>query len=568
MKILGIAIQNVRMVLEEYIDFSKGNRVIYIGKNNDGKTTLLKALEFFFSQDSDVADLYPKDKDGNFRKDELNPNVIVEFEINEDDKSKVQEALEKQQQADKFLALVQNGRVKVRKLMQHNKEKEKIEGQKYEVLNQDTDKWESIFGVTGSKSFSKVLPYCFFLPSIANVEDYNQSAQKAKNSINDLFEIYLAAQSWEDDPDTEALVKQLKDKISEKLKFEEINKKMTGFLQQIIPSTESVNIRSHFREVKDLQALLKKVDAFVQDGVLTLITEKGMGLQRAYVFSLLRLIADEIQNGKAKTDVLFLLDEPDMHLHPEAQKEIRKTSNILSQSYKVVIATHSHLFMADKTINTQLKKVFKKDCVAHVETLSEENRYREMFTYLGFAPSDFLIPDNYLFVEGALDKGYIEKLIELKYPGEDINVCVQNCCNDSGVKNLTKIFQGIDKILAFFEGLPAYCGKFCAILDESAERSIPDLRKKANDNALPFRIIALRKNGIEYVYPKSITNEFFQENSYEASYEENMKSLLKNSSGKKNLSTYVLEKINVGHLTEVDKDFLGVIELAVENSKK
>lgn len=102
--------------------------------------------------------------------------------------------------------------------------------------------------------------------------------------------------------------------------------------------------------------LFKNIKILVNDWEETDIVEKWHWLQRAVILSLLQVYAKRItkvENGegdiKIKPHFLFI-DEPEMWLHPQAQKKLFDALKILSANHQIFISTHSENFISLETI--------------------------------------------------------------------------------------------------------------------------------------------------------------------------------------------------------------------------
>jgi len=98
--------------------------------------------------------------------------------------------------------------------------------------------------------------------------------------------------------------------------------------------------------------LFKNIKVLVDDGEETELAEKGHGMQRAVILSLLQVYArriteleDEEGNVKIKPHFLFI-DEPEMGLHPQAQKKLFDALQVIAKTHQVFISTHSENFIA------------------------------------------------------------------------------------------------------------------------------------------------------------------------------------------------------------------------------
>ncbi len=93
---------------------------------------------------------------------------------------------------------------------------------------------------------------------------------------------------------------------------------------------------------------------WVNDGVRTDIRRKGHGLQRALTFALIKVVSDQLkklreQEGDEETkgrtaskSTYFVLEEPELYLHPQAQRALFDSLSSLSESKnQVLLCTHA-----------------------------------------------------------------------------------------------------------------------------------------------------------------------------------------------------------------------------------
>ncbi|MGB9680856.1 MAG: ATP-dependent nuclease, partial [Minisyncoccia bacterium] len=316
-----------------------------------------------------------------------------------------------------------------------------------------------------------------------------------------------------------------------------------------------------FQGVNDVVNIIKKVKISLNDGIISDAKLKGSGTQRGLIFSLLRLIAEKRRNSRNR-ETIFLIDEPDLHLHPQLQKQIKVIIEKLSENYPVIVATHSHLMIGKRvpTIGI-IKKIYKENNVVKSEEISDEERlFRELFTYLGYIPSDFLLPDNIIIVGGQLDKLFLDKIIEIlkkeKLVDTSYDVSVINIGGDGQINKVIPLLNDLESAVNFFQGLPVYKNRFCMILDAKKEKSLSQLRNNANDKndgKGPYRIIALNNkkdkngnslDGIEFYYPESLIKKYCGDNKL------NLDDIVKSNDKKRRLSDFILENLNENHLNE------------------
>ena len=91
---------------------------------------------------------------------------------------------------------------------------------------------------------------------------------------------------------------------------------------------------------------------WVNDGCKTDVSRKGNGLQRALSFALIKTLADilksEQESGESagrssSQSMFFILEEPELYLHPQAQRALLESLSSLSESIgvQVILCTHS-----------------------------------------------------------------------------------------------------------------------------------------------------------------------------------------------------------------------------------
>ena len=92
---------------------------------------------------------------------------------------------------------------------------------------------------------------------------------------------------------------------------------------------------------------------WIDDGMRTDIRRKGHGLQRALTFALIKVVSDRLkkererladanQSRAVSASTYFILEEPELYLHPQAQRALFDTLASLSDSKnQVILCTHA-----------------------------------------------------------------------------------------------------------------------------------------------------------------------------------------------------------------------------------
>jgi ABC-type hemin transport system ATPase subunit len=101
-------------------------------------------------------------------------------------------------------------------------------------------------------------------------------------------------------------------------------------------------------ETPNLENLLSTPKLYVDDGFRNAVENKGHGLQRAIIFTILRRYAEYMTSapdGKRRNLVLAV-EEPELYMHPQAQRTIRRVfRKIVDGGDQVIFSTHSSLLI-------------------------------------------------------------------------------------------------------------------------------------------------------------------------------------------------------------------------------
>lgn len=140
-----------------------------------------------------------------------------------------------------------------------------------------------------------------------------------------------------------------------------LEKQIDSFLkEQFSRADVSLNF-----ETPDLKLLVSNAVIEIDDGLKADASTKGDGLRRALTFALIRtLVFVQSAHGDARNPArgryVFLFEEPELFLHPSAQKTLFRALSALAGSHHVFVTTHSPLFFdAEKT--TTFVKLTKHD---------------------------------------------------------------------------------------------------------------------------------------------------------------------------------------------------------------
>ncbi|NTU99094.1 AAA family ATPase [Candidatus Falkowbacteria bacterium] len=165
-------------------------------------------------------------------------------------------------------------------------------------------------------------------------------------------------------------------------------KAIKGPLVEFLPNIKNVKI-----EIPDNQrmsALRSEFEVIIDDGTPTNIEFKGDGVKSLAALSLLKIRAE---SGGAS---IIAIEEPESHLHPAAIHQLIEVVVSLAEQNQVIITTHNPLFVDRQNI--------KSNIIIDKGKATPARNVKEIRDLLGIKASDNLINASYvLVVEGEED---------------------------------------------------------------------------------------------------------------------------------------------------------------------
>lgn len=403
MKISEVEIVNWRSIVNQKIEFN--DLMIFIGQNNHGKSNVLSALLFFFGEiglhdldfNKSSSELWV-----NIIFSELNQEEKVTFQkyVTSSNTIKVQKIARKgegfsyhgyleepnhdwlkEENISNYLSreaacniplniyLPDKGRITKDIFRQAQNE--------YLSANLDSLEFEYKLETSpflGAKNVAKgIFGDLFFIPSIKKASE--ELSVKGNSVFGQLYSRVINRMSESDPKFIEA-----KEKILEFSKI--LNKNnddgnpnlnrpsdlttLEAMLDEELKSWEAkIDIEITPPKVEEIFKIGASV--WIDDGIKTDIERKGHGLQRALIFALLRAWSKilkeerelELENEsdiplqintssrrKASKSTYFIFEEPELFLHPQAQRELFSSLVALSkENNQIILCTHSSSFI-------------------------------------------------------------------------------------------------------------------------------------------------------------------------------------------------------------------------------
>jgi len=191
----------------------------------------------------------------------------------------------------------------------------------------------------------------------------------------------------------------------EALRTEEFNKLeqtiKSNALEQLGFNEEDGNLNVYFNPLTSLD-FYNSLQIYVKENDFEInATELGGGFQNALVIAILKAFEERRKSG-----ALFLIEEPEMFLHPQMQRSLYKTIRAISTSNQVIYTTHSPHFVTIPEYNEIF--IINKDengTQKNVSSLEKTSAIEEKFRKeLDPERNELFFAKRVLLVEGDTEK--------------------------------------------------------------------------------------------------------------------------------------------------------------------
>ena len=459
----------------ENIDIEMTDVLQLIGKNNAGKSNILKAIDIFLTNNPSLSLQDFKNKN---KHDEIEIIGIFNKLNNYDEKQFATYLIDKtvtiklickfDQKSDKIISyrLILTKIPKKDYLVDKNINNENIK-KWFNENSLDTDfkkrvtektsilDWKNIvqnykntnsekisykkeyvqFNTELKELFKNNIPKCIFVPAVRDVLDETKVLQS--NPFGKIIGHCLSLLSK-------------KDKKSLMGKMQKFQNIFNGADRLIILKNLEADLNQAFSDLTDsasklnicvqlptYEDIVKHIQINVNENEQNYeIEHKGHGFQRYAIFSLLRTYAKYVKNIKTRSTI-FLIEEPELYLHPQAQYKFLDILNkIGSNNDQVVYATHSNILidlsnlekmcvvMKNRytTITQTTNKIIEKKLkLAYSETKHSSNIETELSSFCQPTATFGFFANIIILVEGYTEENsfpiYIKSYPELNNAG-------------------------------------------------------------------------------------------------------------------------------------------------------
>jgi len=397
MKITRLIVKNFRSV--ESADIYPSGLNVFIGQNNHGKTNLFEAIEWFYNNSGDWAQIpYMRDQ-------ALEVSVEVEF-------SGIQSGIEtvKNEKTRESFRKFADGNDVIRVI------RRKSDGGKRSLWDEAKGEWSAKNFAGFDKAFNDCLPRLQYVATSTRLADISKYGRKTP--IGEMLSGVLTTIL-----ESSTKYREFRDKFDEvfgseqsevRVELNSLGGKVKDHLEQQFPECAKVAFDVIEPAFDDL---LKNFETSIDDGIETTATEKGDGMQRALMLAIIKTYSDyRREKDELGKRFLFLIDEAELHLHPSAQRQLKDALLLLAKNGdQVFVNTHSSVMVADEHDQQGLFKVHKVTKSSQIMQISASDKPHVIYELMGGSPADLLFPNNFLIVEGRTEYELLRGVISRHY---------------------------------------------------------------------------------------------------------------------------------------------------------
>lgn len=429
MKLVNFTVTNYRSITSAH-KITLQNYNVLVGKNNEGKSNLLRALSIamramiYHAKDS---------QEQRYMRNYISYNWKKDFPIQYQTRKNGLESI-----------IRLNFRLEQGESLEFTRKTgiRSSEDIPIEVRFNKDNNYRIVVPKRGSSSFNtKSTEVTAFICERINF-NYIKAVRTEDLAISSIYDVIYPKlreiQSGEDYKKAINLIYELRERV-----YNEISYSILRPLQEFLPDLKSVKIR----DVSNRQMLhvyRDDLDIELNDGTPTSIVNKGDGIKSLVALAILK----ELRNNEGAS--IIAIEEPESHLHPDAIHSLVEVINSISENHQVIITTHNPLFVKRSNVNQNI--------IVNKGTAKPAKTIKEIRDVLGVLPEDNLINASYvLVVEGENDVIALSKIIKSK----------SRILNDAINRNtlVIKALSGIGNLCYELNMLRSFMCKYFVFLD-------------------------------------------------------------------------------------------------------
>ena len=347
MKIEKITIKGIKSHRDT--SFTLENYNTFVGETNSGKSNILSAIRWFFN-------------DLKLKKEDITHNhaeeVSVQITFLFDERDNVPTIFDQK--------YVEESKSEIRAYRNIKDLREKPQSPKYQLIKKGLEP-KSI----KRPDFGEII----FVPSIRELND--EFKFTANSTINKLVSKYVIERIKKEDAKNQHY-NRVKDSIESLSDF-------IGHGEGSAFETLKNSLKKYMLDYGDIEIGFKldppNVDELIKNSFKPFVTSgggelplesQGMGFQRSLIFS---LICNMAELDTSSNDLsLYLIEEPELFLHPNHQNYFRNRLMELSNqsNSQVLLTSHSPYFLNNIENYSQIKRISIKDSISNLREVSHD----------------------------------------------------------------------------------------------------------------------------------------------------------------------------------------------------
>ncbi len=525
-------VENFRSIKKEKIEI-KNNFLQLIGENNSGKTNLLLALRLFFSKS--IVGLSKSD----FFKEKLNKNIIITITFEElnhserdfferyiiNDKIKLKKVFSINEETERtttsfeilqeypdlcyfseeYLSTWNENKSEIENWIEENNhqnyfynEKGKLTKTSFKVGIHDFLENETNIDMRKIwckspfqwKEVVSILPELLYIEATKHLSEEMKTTIKSKSIYKKILEKIILEEIKQKETSIEDFQNSL-DEIKQKInKIEDSNDNRFQIIKDIelkLKENLNKNILTKNLEIKFLTPkfsdFFSNSEIFIDDGINSSIEEKGDGIKRSLIFALFLTYSrylrakQENQNNSTYRPFIFLIEEPELYLHPQAQKELLNILYTISTYDQVLYTTHStHFISIENYLSLILVSKNNLDIGTKIKRIQSEifelESKEEFNMLMRFNPerNEMFFAKKIILIEGDVEKIILNGISDLLDNNLNTsNISVIECGGKYNLIYFLKILSHFDRPIVLIHDVDP--------LTEEESKDIEELRE-------------------------------------------------------------------------------------------
>ncbi|WP_082388008.1 AAA family ATPase [Virgibacillus halodenitrificans] len=529
MYVSDLYISNFRSIKNIHIPLGKGKNVI-VGKNNSGKTNIIKALNLILGEKTPTANSF-EERDFHVSKTESESNTrdleeifiaakLAGSDFNQDELKKVKYIREHMFGQGDWLKINENYEFELNDFFK--KDIDQFESKEFDTYKEsDIKNW--------GKEINEIVLYVYVKKDDANIEVINGLAVN-KNNYEKYLRCYPVTNSLRDALITSAVVPAFREpdnelklnkwnwygKLMNKVwmnkseesnsEIEDMNTRLSILSNRVFQNTSNelediLQSLFSFEEVsfrilpKDSKELYKNIQLYINDGIESLLSDKGTGIQSVTVITLFKYYCKHFHNNHS----LLAIEEPELYLHPHSRRMLSNELDefVTSGNNQVVVTSHSPDFLRNTEIENIIvvRKSLHNNSTQAFKLDDNEDRVQEIQKikqFLWGRNSEIFFAEKVILVEGG-EEYIIPIIADTLYNQKGIldieNISVINVGGKSQFKSYIKLFNDLSidyRVIADFDFLETGIEQLSEFSPHFNSHQLSDIRSIISDYSEGF----------------------------------------------------------------------------------